>query len=549
MQKDNQLYLKPNVQVEPLVDHWYAWPHLIPPATAARNVTERHLKLMDSYISAPQIHVNAVKNPKMSGGPFIDHGGKRVDEIRALRDHIRKERAHLVELSSAITALDTLLRESGKGFSLQPLYAKVPDCLRGYVELVYDLNNQPSFRLIEPLLYKSRYYDRRAQSLMLSQIANDDRPFILSTPRLLEDDSLHLQHPFDHEAVDYLFQTKTRPAPWQEIKERLDITSAQEELARSLFTTEALKRYQPYSGPGVRWRYFGHACILIETDGISILFDPVLSYTYEASISRYTYNDLPESIDYVLITHNHQDHVLFETLLQIRHKVRNIIVPRNGGGHLQDPSLKLLLESCGFNNVSELGEMQEIHDGNLCITGLPFLGEHADLDINTKLAWLIKVGKTALLFAADSCNIEPRLYEHIHREVGDIDALFLGMECDGAPLSWLYGPLLTQRVERAMDESRRLAGSGFEQGNSIVETFNCKEVYVYAMGQEPWLNYIMSIKYSPESRPIVESNRLISTCHERGVIAERLFGEKEILIEPGPEAVVLAGGDLAVPSR
>ena len=50
-----------------------------------------------------------------------------VDEIRALRDSIKKERAHLLELSSAIAALDAMLRESAKGHSLQPLYAKVPD--------------------------------------------------------------------------------------------------------------------------------------------------------------------------------------------------------------------------------------------------------------------------------------------------------------------------------------------------------------------------------------------------------------------------------------
>jgi hypothetical protein len=82
-----------------------------------------------------------------------------------------------------------------------------------------------------------------------------------------------------------------------------------------------------------------------------------------------------------------------------------------------------------------------------------------------------------------------------------------------------------------MDESRRLAGSNFEQGRSIVDLFHCREVYVYAMGQEPWLNYIMSIKYTAESRPIVESNRLVQACHERGISAERLFGEKEILLE------------------
>jgi L-ascorbate metabolism protein UlaG (beta-lactamase superfamily) len=532
-----KFYLKQNVQVEPLIDHWYAWPHLIPPATAARNITERHMKIMNSYISAPQIHLNAVKNPKMLGGPFIDLDGGRVDEIRALRDHIKTERAHLFELSAAIGSLDSMVRENAKGYNLHPLYPKVPEILRGYVELVYDLHHQPSFRLIEPLIYKSRYYDRSMQSLMLSTIKSDDRPFMLSTPRLQDDASLHLKVPFDSPVIDELFRLKSSAKQGQEIQEMLNMNGSQQELLNSMLTPEPPPRYFPYGGPGVRWRYFGHACILIESQGVSMLFDPVLSYTYESGISRYTYLDLPDSIDYVLITHDHQDHVLFETLLQIRHKVKNIIVPRSGGGDLQDPSLKLLLEHCGFLNVIEATEMDEIKTGNVRITALPFLGEHADLDIRSKMAWLLRIGPHAMIFAADSCNIEPRLYEHLHQEVGDVDALFLGMECDGAPLTWLYGPLLTTRIERAMDESRRLSGSNFEQGRSIAELFKCKEVYVYAMGQEPWLNYIMSIKYTSASRPIVESDKLLKWCHDRGITAERLFGEKEILMKPVPLAV------------
>jgi L-ascorbate metabolism protein UlaG (beta-lactamase superfamily) len=314
----------------------------------------------------------------------------------------------------------------------------------------------------------------------------------------------------------------------------LRVPDSQDDLLRSFLTPEAPPGYSSYSGPGLRWRYFGHACILIESQGINMLFDPVLSYTYENGVSRYTYLDLPDSIDYVLITHDHQDHILFETLLQIRHKVKNVVVPRNNGGRLQDPSLRLLFQNCGFENVIEIDELEEIHDGNVHITGLPFFGEHADLDIMTKLAWLVRIGPHSLLFAADSCNIEPHLYEHLHREIGNIDALFLGMECDGAPLSWLYGPLLTQKLERAMDESRRLSGSNFDQGMHMINTFHCREAYVYAMGQEPWLNYIMSIKYTEQSRPIVESNRLIEACKERGIIAERLFGEKEILLESNP---------------
>jgi L-ascorbate metabolism protein UlaG (beta-lactamase superfamily) len=527
------LYLKENVQVEPLIDQWYAWSHLLPPATAARNLTERHMKIMDSYISAPQVHANAVKNPKMLGGPFIDYRGKRVDEIRALRERIARERAHLIELSQALNDLDACLRAKARGFSLQPLYQEMPEILKGYVELVYDLNNQPSFRLIEPLLYRSTYYDRSAQSLMLSLITGDDRPFVLSTPRLESEDLLHLRLPFDHEAVDELFRMKSTPKPFSQIKDMLGLNgdARTDKLLNALLTPDPPPPYVPYTGTGVRWRYFGHACILIETGGVSMMFDPVLSYTYDSQISRYTYRDLPDSIDYVLITHNHQDHVLFETLLQIRHKVKCVVVPRNSAGSLQDPSLELLLRHAGFKNVLSMAQMGEIATGNGTITGLPFLGEHSDLDIGTKLAYLVKADGHSLLFAADSCNIEPALYRHLHRETGDVDAVFLGMECDGAPLSWLYGPLLTQRLERAMDESRRLSGSNFDQARTIIDEFRCKDAYVYAMGQEPWLNYIMSIKYTDQSRPIVESNRLIEYCRERGITAERLFGEKEILLQ------------------
>jgi len=82
-----------------------------------------------------------------------------------------------------------------------------------------------------------------------------------------------------------------------------------------------------------------------------------------------------------------------------------------------------------------------------------------------------------------------------------------------------------------MDESRRLAGSNFDQAIDIVRRFKSKEIYVYARGQEPWLGYIMSLKYTEQSRPIIESNRLIRECAEHGIHAERLFGEKEVAIE------------------
>jgi L-ascorbate metabolism protein UlaG (beta-lactamase superfamily) len=528
----DRLYLKPNVQVEPLVNSWYAWPLLIPPATLARVMSQWHLRIMTSYVTSPEVHASAAKNPKLLGGPFIDMDGKRVDKVRALLDHTNTECAALLALSTAIADLDQMLRTHAKGHSLQPLYERIPGVLRGYVELFYNRDNHPSYRLIEPLLYASGYYDRSLQSLMLSLTTGDDRPFVMSTPRVPGPGLVEWRAAFDDDRVDWLFRLTREPQPWSVIKDVMGLPDAEDETLRSLLTPEPPPPYRRYRGAGVRWRYFGHACILIETATVSLLFDPVLSYTYESGISRFTYADLPDRIDYVFITHNHQDHILFETLLQLRHRIGTVVVPRNGSSELQDPSLRLLLRNIGFSNVIELGELETLAFDGGSVVGLPFLGEHADLNVRTKIAYLVHLLGHSLFFAADSCNIDPTLYQRLHAVVGDIDALFLGMECDGAPLTWLYGALLTKPLERAMSESRRLSGSDCAQALDIIERFHCRDVYVYAMGQEPWLNYVMSIKYTEESRPIVQSNQLIEECRRRGICSERLFGEKEIFLEP-----------------
>jgi L-ascorbate metabolism protein UlaG (beta-lactamase superfamily) len=533
MSEKKDYYLKLNVAIEALADKWYAWAHIISPATAAMNIKNRHLKIMNSYIKNPKIHAAAVKSPKMLGGPFINYGGKRVDEIQALYSTTVEKRAEMLEFADAVIELNNLLQREAKGYSLEPLYPKVPEILRGYVELYYDLNDQPNFRFFESLLYKSKYYDESVQSISLQLINSDARAFALSTPRLKEEHIIDCEIPYKHPVIDQLFSMKRSPGTWeqvQQIKQELGIKAEQESLFENFFTTEAPKTYEAYSGSGIRTRYFGHACVLVETSEISLLVDPVISYDgYETDVNRYTVNDLPETIDYVLITHNHQDHVLLETLLQLRHQIKRIIVPSCGKGNLQDPSLKLMLNNIGFENVIELDDMETVEIDRCTISGIPFLGEHSDLDVRSKLCYHVELhNKFRVLFAADSCNVEPKVYERIHEVLGDIDVLFLGMECDGAPLSWLYGPLLAEDMPRDKDHSRRLAGSDYTEGMNLIKLFHPKDVFVYAMGLEPWLEFISSIKYTDESRPIIESNKLIQECLDDGIQAERLFGEKTI---------------------
>jgi L-ascorbate metabolism protein UlaG (beta-lactamase superfamily) len=533
MSIDQKFFFKPNVIIGPFVDRWYAWMHLISPATGAMNMLNRHIKIMNSYIQSPKLHYAAVKNPKMLGGPFMDYISDRTEDIKALRDGTFSKYVHVIEFAKAIEQMDVMLKGKARGASLEPLYEEVPEILKGYIELVYDLNSQPSFRFFESLLYHSEYYTKSAQSIALWVTENDERAFCLSTPQLDDPNVLILDIPFDHPGIDKLSSMKRNPDTIESVACLLGITDEQRPLFDTFFTEAGHPTYKKYTGDKARMRYFGHACILIETKDVSILVDPLISYYgYESTVEHFSDIDLPDVIDYVLITHNHQDHIVLETLLPLRHKIKNIIIPITASGALQDPSVRLAFESIGFKNVIEIDEMQTLRfNDQVTITGLPFMGEHCDLNIRAKSCYHIKVKELSFLLAADSRVMESKLYEHVHKIIGDVDVLFLGMECVGAPLTWLYGPLLTHEMSRDNDQSRRLAGCDFQRGMQLIRIFNPKEAYVYAMGMEPWLKFISSIKYTDESPAIIESNKLIQECERNNIITERLFGEKELLYD------------------
>ena len=187
-----------------------------------------------------------------------------------------------------------------------------------------------------------------------------------------------------------------------------------------------------------------------------------------------------------------------------------------------------MLRKLGFRSVIALDSFESVEFEGGSITALPFLGEHADLDVQTKAAHLIRMSGTSILCAADSNNIEPQLYAHLAELTPGIDVLFLGMECQGAPMSWLYGPLFSKPILRKHDQSRRLDGSNFARAIDIVDRLRPRRVYVYAMGAEPWLSFISSIHYTDESEPIRESNALVEECRRRGLASERLFGCQEL---------------------
>ncbi|MEZ2338355.1 MBL fold metallo-hydrolase [Mucilaginibacter sp. RCC_168] len=525
-------YLRQSTVIEPIIWNWYALPYLISPSTFPFFIYDK-IKMMRSFIAAPDLHEMATSDAATVGRTFLNKPANQVGSVLQLLNRILSHTERHIEFADGVFKLNEYLLKEGNGYSLERLYKSVPEILKGYVELLYDINNQPGFRFFESLLYKSDLYDVSGQSFYLYKMNHLIRGHVLDTPRLDHNDAYELKTPFVDASIDKLSRLKSIPQSLEAIK--LLLPEITDQLLNSLFTQVPpdFKADRNYDGRDIRIRFFGHACVLLQTSEVNILIDPFISYLNEND--NYTFSDLPDHIDYVLITHNHGDHIILEYLLQLRYKIKNIVVPRNGNGNLEDPSLKRLLKSIGFENVIELDELDSIKIPGGEIIGLPFLGEHCDLNIHSKILHLVKLKNKSILLASDSSNLEIQVYKILKQIVGEIDIVFLGMESEGAPLSLNYGPFMPKELNKKMDHSRRVNGSDFESGYAIIKEFNPKEIYVYAMGLEPWTKYILGIMYTEESVQLQEAEKLISAASKEGIHAELLELKRELILNTDKE--------------
>lgn len=89
--------------------------------------------------------------------------------------------------------------------------------------------------------------------------------------------------------------------------------------------------------------WFGHSSYFIQTGGSTFLIDPVFSGnasplpgTNKAfkGTDIYTADDLPK-IDYLLITHDHYDHLDYKTVMQLKNKTRKIVCGLGAGAHFE----------------------------------------------------------------------------------------------------------------------------------------------------------------------------------------------------------------------
>jgi len=545
MKNEPTYCLAESTLVEPLVNCWSAWSFLIAPMPASLHLLRYHIPLLQSYLDNPRSHFVASRDLTLAGGAFVNVPEERASEIAALLDSTRNNLSHNLEFAQSAIDFQNWLVANAQGCGMGPFYRRIPRPLRGYIELVYDYLNRPSIRFIENLLYRSPYYNSSLQSLRLSRLDRDgSRPFFLNTPRLMEEDQIDWQIPFDASQVDQLFMLDTRPQPFDAIWQILGLDDQSRGRLLSMLTEKPRILPEKWNENSVRVRYFGHACLLIESKGISILTDPlVAARPAEGGLERFSYHDLPGEIDYALITHNHVDHNSLETILRLRHRIVCLVVPRSSGMLYGDISLKAQAHRIGFRNVVELDALENLHLPDGEITAVPFLGEHSDL-AHGKTGYVIRLGKRHLLIGADSDCLDERLYENVRRCLGRVDTVFLGTESVGAPLSWVYGPLLPQKPSREEEESRRQHGCDARRAIKMLEILGANRLYNYGMGMEPWLEHILGLGLDENSPQLMESEKLLAQARARGFLeAKRFYGKAEVVLgdmDSAEESIPLA---------
>jgi L-ascorbate metabolism protein UlaG (beta-lactamase superfamily) len=522
---DEASFLRPDAIVEPLVDRFYAWLHMVAPVQAAMNLAFAHVPLLESYLQSPMVHINASRNPALRGGFFVGIEEDKSAEVRDLVASIKRDRAEMLGFAAAVAEAEDLVRATATGFDLTPLYPKLPPALSGLVEIAYDTSNQPAIRFIEPLVYQSSIYSEDRQSVQLSLETGVERPFVLSTPRLSSPDALDLRIPFCHPGLEELFRSRIHGTTLNRLRDMLGLSDDETAALSQLLADQPDLAADRHIDAGARIRYFNHACLVLQTPQAAIITDPWISADTSAT-GRFTYRDLPDHLDLALITHGHQDHIVPETLLALRGRIGTVVVPRSSRGNTADPSLAQYLSHLGLP-VTEVDDFGEVQFPGGTVTATPFLGEHADLDIRAKSTYCVRFGGRTIFIGGDSSGIDPGVYRYMRSHVGPVDMAFLGMECAGAPLTWLYQGLFTKPVTKKMSDSRTLSGSNAEQAAGIMTELSASEAYVYAMGEESWLGHVMATTYNEDSYQLKQVAEFMTWCADHGIKSDHLLGQHE----------------------
>lgn len=199
--------------------------------------------------------------------------------------------------------------------------------------------------------------------------------------------------------------------------------------------------------------WFGHSSYLMQIDGKKILVDPVFcghSSPFSFMVQSfkgsdvYTAEEMP-SIDYLVVTHDHWDHLDYQTIVKLRPKVGKVITGLGTGAHL---------ESWGFepDRIIEMDWNEQADLGNgFLVTATPgrhFSGRGVKRNQSMWASFVLQTPSKKIFIGGDSGY--DTHFAKIGNEHGPFDLALL--ECGQYNNSWRYIHMMPeQTVQAAID--------------------------------------------------------------------------------------------------
>lgn len=208
-----------------------------------------------------------------------------------------------------------------------------------------------------------------------------------------------------------------------------------------------------------RLTWFGHSACLLEMEGKRIFFDPMLGESPAPhpilGPKRYG-NELPIAIkelppiDAVVLSHDHYDHLDYESIIQLKEKVDRFYVPLGVSAHL-------VAWGVSPDKVTELNWWEEASvDGFtfICTPARHFSGRGLFDGFSTLWAsWIVKTESSKVYFSGDS-GYGPH-FKEIGNQYGPFD--FVMLECGQYNELWKDIHMMPeQTVQAAIDLDGKL---------------------------------------------------------------------------------------------
>ena len=192
--------------------------------------------------------------------------------------------------------------------------------------------------------------------------------------------------------------------------------------------------------------WFGHSSCLFQLDGKRYLVDPLLKMEFPASFMLkpvagtdiYSPDDMPE-IDFLIITHEHWDHMDYATLRDLRPKVRHAVCPLGVAEYL---------EYWGYDKaiISETDWGEQVN-GITCLPSRHFSNRLLRGRNQTLWAAFLVEANGRKVYIGGDGGYDDR-FRQAHEQYGKIDLAI--MENGQYNPNWAYVHMLPKDLEKAV---------------------------------------------------------------------------------------------------